>query len=41
MQKIRGNIKIYARDMVSLAQVVYPECWHIEHILAEGIFRVY
>lgn len=34
-----GNIKIYARDVVSLVQVVCPECWHVEHFMAEGIFE--
>ena len=35
-----GNIKIYARDVVTLIQVVCPECWHVEHFMAEGVFRV-
>ena len=34
-----GNIKIYARDVVSLVQVVCEECWHVEHFMAEGIFK--
>ena len=34
-----GKIKIYARDVVSLVQVVCPECWHVEHFMAEGIFK--
>ena len=33
-----GNIKIYARDVVSLVQVVCSECWHVEHFMAEGVF---
>ncbi len=33
-----GTIKIYARDVVPLMQVVCPECWHVEHFMAEGVF---
>ena len=33
-----GSIKIYARDVVPLVQVVCPECWHVEHFLAEEVF---
>ena len=35
-----GNIKIYARDVVSLIQVVCPECWHVDHFMAEGIIGI-
>lgn len=31
-------IKLYARDLVPLVQVVCPECWHVEHFMAEGVF---
>ena len=33
------GFKIYARDVISLVQVVCPECWHVEHFMAEGILN--
>jgi hypothetical protein len=33
------GLKIYARDVVSLIQVVCPECWHVEHFMAEGVLK--
>ena len=34
----RGYIKIYAQDVITLVQVVCPDCWHVEQFMAEGIF---
>jgi len=33
------GFKIYARDVISLVQVVCPKCWHVEHFMAEGILN--
>lgn len=38
-ESTRGEIKIYARDVISLVQVVCPECWHVEHFIADGILN--
>jgi len=38
--ELNGNgMKIYARDVTPLVQVVCENCYHVEYFMAEGVLK--